>query len=129
MMKSPPRARPAVGFTDNRQAVLDQDLITASVLSVDEAARGAERRWGVGRRPRHCGGLVRLACAGLRRVGAGMGDPPRLGWQAGRAAAGAGDAGGDAVRAGSAFWAVRHAKGSVTRCDNLEEKCTKRTRA
>ena len=45
--------RQAVGFTDNRQAVLDQDLITASVLSVDEAARGAERRWGVGR-------LVRL---------------------------------------------------------------------
>ena len=53
MMKSPPRARPVVGFTDNRQAVADQDLITASVLSVDEAARGAERRWGVGR-------LVRL---------------------------------------------------------------------
>ena len=53
MMKSTPRARPVVGFTDNRQAVADQDLITASVLSVDEAARGAERRWGVGR-------LVRL---------------------------------------------------------------------
>ncbi len=45
--------RQAAGFTDNRQAVADQDLITASVLSVDEAARGAERRWGVGR-------LVRL---------------------------------------------------------------------
>ena len=45
--------RQAVGFTDNWQAVADQDLITASVLSVDEAARGAERRWGVGR-------LVRL---------------------------------------------------------------------
>jgi hypothetical protein len=41
--------RPGVGFTDNRQAVIDRDLITASVLSVDEAARGAERRWGVGR--------------------------------------------------------------------------------
>lgn len=45
--------RRSVGFTDNRQAVIDQDLIMASVLSVDEAARGAERRWGVGR-------LVRL---------------------------------------------------------------------
>ena len=52
-IRSSPSGRPIVGFTDNRQAVADQDLITASVLSVDEAARGAERRWGVGR-------LVRL---------------------------------------------------------------------
>lgn len=44
-----PFPRRSVGFTDNRQAVAEHDLIMASVLSVDEVARGAERRWGVGR--------------------------------------------------------------------------------
>ena len=41
--------RRVASFTDNRTAVIEHDRIMASVLSVDEAARAAERRWGVGR--------------------------------------------------------------------------------
>ena len=48
-IRSSPSGRPVVGFTDNRTAVIEHDRIMASVLSVDEAARAAERRWGVGR--------------------------------------------------------------------------------
>ena len=57
---------------------------------------------GRARQPRR---LLRLARAGLRPVGAGVGAAPGLGRPAGAAGAGAGDAGGGAGVAGGALWA------------------------
>ena len=42
-------SRRVPSYVDNTAMVIEHDRIMASVLSVDEAARAAERRWGVGR--------------------------------------------------------------------------------
>jgi hypothetical protein len=76
--------------------------------NVQQAARNPRAPGAAGpgraRQPRR---LVRLARAGLRQLGAGVGPAPRVGRPAGTAGAGAGDAGGGAGTAGDALWAGR----------------------